>query len=223
VRAVIFDVDGTLVDSNDAHAAAWVTALAEAGFRVEQAHVRRLIGKGGDKLLPQVTGLSEESREGKRISSRRAEIFKTRYVPHLRPFRGARALVRLLRDRGHEVGVATSAKPEELEPLLRIAEVDDLIRLRTSSGDAERSKPDPDIVQAALDRMECRPEDAIMIGDTPYDVEAAGRARVATIALRCGGWPDEDLAGAIAIYDDPEDLRVHYAESPLAGSAVGRT
>jgi HAD superfamily hydrolase (TIGR01509 family) len=216
VRAVIFDVDGTLVDSNDAHAGAWVTALAEAGFRVEQAHVRQLIGEGGDKLLPQVTGVPEDSPKGKRISSRRAEIFKTRYVPHLRPFRGARALVMLLRDYGHEIGVATSAKPEELEPLLRIAEVDDLIRLRASSGDADRSKPDPDIVQAALHRMGRRPEDAIMIGDTPYDVEAAGRAGVATIALRCGGWSDQHLAGAIAIYDDPEDLRVNYEQSPLA-------
>jgi len=222
VRAVIFDVDGTLVDSNDAHAAAWVTALAEAGVRVDKAHVRRLIGEGGDKLLPQVTGLSEDSPRGERIGERRAEIFRTRYLPNLRPFRGARALVMLLRARGHEIGVATSAKPDELEPLLRIAEVDDLIRLRTSSGDADRSKPDPDIVQAALKRMGCRPDDAIMIGDTPYDVEAARRAGVATIALRCGGWPDENLAGAVAIYDDPEDLRVNYERSPLARMAVGR-
>jgi HAD superfamily hydrolase (TIGR01509 family) len=219
----MFDVDGTLVDSNDAHAGAWVTALAEAGFRVEQARVRGLIGEGGDKLLPQLTGVQEDSPQGQRISSRRAEIFKTRHVPHLRPFRGARALVMLLRERGHEIGVATSAKPEELEPLLRIAEVDDLIRLRTSSGDAERSKPDPDIVQAALDRMRCQPDEAMMIGDTPYDVEAAGRAGVATIALRCGGWPDEKLAGAIAIYDDPEDLRLNYERSPLARTPVGRT
>jgi HAD superfamily hydrolase (TIGR01509 family) len=216
VRAVIFDIDGTLVDSNDAHAGAWVTALGEAGFRIEPSRVRQLIGKGGDKLLPQLTGLPKDSPDGERISRRRAEIFRTRYVPHLRPFRGARPLVQLLRDRGYELGIATSATPDELDPLLRIAEVDDLIPHRTSSGDADNSKPDPDIVQAALERLGCDPEDAVMIGDTPYDVEAAGRARVATIALRTGGWADDDLAGAIAIYDDPEDLRAHYEHSPLA-------
>lgn len=216
MRAVILDVDGTLVDSNDAHARAWVDALAEHGHRVAFADVRRLIGMGGDKLLPKVTGLSDESPEGRRISERRSAIFIERYLPALRPTPGARALLERMRRDGLTLVVASSAKADELGPLLEIAGAKHLIEETTSSDDAERSKPDPDIVRAALEKTGCPPGDVLMLGDTPYDVEAATRAGVGTIALRCGGWTDDRLRGAVAIYDDPADLLARWDTSLLA-------
>ena len=215
IRGVILDVDGTLVDSNDAHARAWVEALAEEGIRVEFERVRPLIGMGGDKLLPEISGIEEESPEGKRISERRGEVFKEKYLPSIKPCRGSRELLKRMKGDGLKLVVASSAKEDELDPLLEIAGASGLIEEKTSSDDAENSKPDPDIIQAALDGSGLSPEEAVMLGDTPYDIEAAKKAGVDTVALRCGGWKDEDLAGAIAIYDDPADLLAHYDRSPL--------
>ena len=214
IKAVLFDVDGTLVDSNDAHARAWVEAFAEAGIRVSYDKVRRAIGMGGDKLMPAVAGLSEDSPEGQRIAKRRQEIFAQKYLPHIRPLPGASDLVRALKARAYTLVAASSAKKEELQPLLKIAGVDGLLDAATSSDDAEESKPDPDIVQAALKRAHTQPHEAIMIGDTPYDVEAARAAGVRVIALRSGGWTEEDLRGADAVYDDPADLLANLDDSP---------
>jgi HAD superfamily hydrolase (TIGR01509 family) len=214
-RAVIFDIDGTLVDSNDAHANAWVQAIAESGRRAEFARVRSLIGMGGDKLLPAVTGLSVESPEGKALTKRRAEIFKAEYLPRLEPTRGAQPLLEWLRDDRKKLYVATSAHADELEALLEVAGASKLMEATTSSDDAERSKPDPDIVSAALAQTGCPPESVIMIGDTPYDVEAALRAGIDIIGLRSGGWSDQDLKGALACYDDPAALLEHYDLSPF--------
>jgi HAD superfamily hydrolase (TIGR01509 family) len=223
-RAVLLDIDGTLVDSNDAHAKAWVQALAERGRRVEFSRVRPLIGKGGDKLLPEVTGIDVESEEGQALSERRAEIFRTAFLPQLKPTRGARRLLERLRAENLTLSVATSAKKQEVDDLLRASNTNDLIQTASSSDDAEDSKPDPDIVQASLRKARCTPSDAIMIGDTPYDIEAASRAGVRTIVLRCGGWwSDAQLAGALAIYDDPEDLLQQYESSPLNRSASARS
>ena len=206
MTTVLFDVDGTLVDSNDAHAHAWVKAFAEAGVDVAFASVRRCIGMGGDKLMPQVSGIAEDSPQGKNISARRRAIFKAEFLPHLRPFRDSERLAAALKSRGMTLVAASSAKQDELDPLLDIAGVRPHFAARTSSDDAEESKPDPDIVQAALRRARTDAANAVMVGDTPYDVEAAGRAGVVTIAFRCGGWSDADLAGAIAICDGPWDL-----------------
>jgi phosphoglycolate phosphatase-like HAD superfamily hydrolase len=214
-RRVIFDIDGTLVDSNDAHAHAWVDALAEAGHHVAFTRVRPLIGMGGDKVLPELAGIDEDSPEGKRIATRRGEIFRTRYFPAVRGLPGAQALVSLLVREGHALAVASSARKEELQDLLRCAGVDRLINLRTSSSDTDDSKPDPDVVHAALKQLGADAFEAIMIGDTPYDIEAAGRAGVETIAFRSGGWSDKALKGAIAIYDGPAHLRREYERSPL--------
>jgi HAD superfamily hydrolase (TIGR01509 family) len=204
--AALIDVDGTLVDSNDAHAHAWVKAFAEAGVAVPFDDVRWKIGMGGDKLMPAVSGISEESPQGKRISERRREIFKREFLPRLQPFRGAGPLVAALKSRGVQAVVASSAKKDELERLLQIAHAESLIDDATSSDDAEESKPDPDIVHAALQQANTPPERSVMIGDTPYDIEAAQRAGVAAIAFRCGGWNDAALKGAVAIYDGPWDL-----------------
>jgi HAD superfamily hydrolase (TIGR01509 family) len=215
VNAVLFDVDGTLVDSNDAHAHAWVLAFAEHGVDVDFAEVRRRIGMGGDKLMPQVSGIAEESPQGTAIAARRKQIFRERFLPTLRAFPDAGPLVAAIKARGLRAVAASSAKREELEPLLEIAGAGSLMDETTSSDDAEASKPDPDIVHAALDRAGARAPDAVMIGDTPYDVDAARRAGVAAIAFRCGGWTDADLEGAIAVYDGPWDLLARLDESPL--------
>lgn len=221
--AVIFDVDGTLVDSNDAHAQAWVEALAESGRHVEFVRVRPLIGMGSDKLLPDVSGLAADSREGQAIATRRGEIFMHRFLPRLRPTRGARELVEWLHDDGLKLYVATSAKDEELQPLLQVAGAGRYMEATASSDDAERSKPDPDIVVAALQRTGRPKNEVIMIGDTPYDVEAALRAGINIIALRSGGWRDRDLQHALAIYDDPADLLNHYDLSPFRRPAPARS
>ena len=213
--AVIFDMDGTLVDSNDAHARAWVAAFAEHGITVAYESVRRAIGMGGDKLMPIVAGLQEESPKGKQIARRRAEIFQQVWLPQLLPFPRTRELVERLEDDGFGLAVASSATEEELRPLLRIAGVSDLIPTRTSSDDAEKSKPDPDIVKAALERTGCPADLAIMIGDTPYDVEAALRAGIRIAAFECGGWGRADLKGASEIYRDASDLLDKYDVSIL--------
>jgi len=216
LKAVLFDVDGTLVDSNDAHAQAWVDAFAEAGVEVDYTKVRKSIGMGGDKLMPAVSGIPEDSSQGERISKRRREIFKTKFLPTLQAFPGASELVAAIKDLGLTAVAASSAKKDELRPLLAIAGADSFMDGATSSDDAEESKPDPDIVHAALQRAQARAEEAVMIGDTPYDIEAARKAGVPAIALRCGGWKDEDLKGAAQIYEGPADLLANLDRSLLS-------
>ena len=216
-RGVIFDVDGTLIDSNDAHAHAWVDALCEYGHQVDFARIRPLIGMGGDKLLPEVIGVADDSPEGKAVSGRRADIFRARHLSELRPFPKARELVQRVERDGRKVTVASSATKEDLVALLDKAGLRHLADDSASKDDAERSKPDPDIVHAALGRLGVPPVEVVMVGDTPYDVEAAKRAGIRAIAFRCGGgWTDADFAGAAAIYDGPSDLLAHLDESPIA-------
>ena len=218
IRGVLLDIDGTLVDSNDAHARCWVEALAEYGYKVPVEKIRKLIGKGGDKLLPEVSGIGADTREGKQLTKLHLELFKARYLPHLRPTPGAADLLRHLHDKGLKLVVATSAKEDILESLLKVCGATDLIQGKTSSDDVSHSKPDPDIVHAALVEADLPPAQVLMLGDTPYDIAAAARANVGVIALRCGGWGDKDLAGALAVYEDPADLLIHYATSPLGGA-----
>ena len=216
IHAVIFDVDGTLVDSNDAQARSWVDALKEFGYSVPYEKVRLLIGMGGDKVLPETIGVQKDSEKGKQISKRRGEIFKEKYLPNVQPFPDAQKLLDRMRKQGLKLAIATSAQPDELRPLLQIVGAADLIEDKTSARDVKSSKPDPDVMQVALKRVGYPPNEVVMIGDTPYDIEAARKAGVGTIAFRCGGWSDSDLAGAIAIYNDPADLLAHYDSSPLA-------
>ena len=219
MRTVILDIDGTLVDSNDAHAHAWVAAFADAGITVDYDKVRRSIGMGGDKLMPAVAGIESDSPEGKRISTRRGEIFKDTYLPALRPFPSVRPLMERFIADGYSLAVASSAKEQELQPLLACAGINDLIPHRTSSDDAENSKPEPDIVEAALQKCGCEPQNAIMLGDTPYDIAAATGARVAVVAFESGGWSSDELTGAIAVYKDATDLLARYETSPFAARA----
>ena len=215
VKGVIFDVDGTLVDSNDAHAQSWVDTFAEAGYDVPFDKVRPLIGMGSDKLLPKTIGKTKDSEEGKKLLESRGEIFRTRYLPRLRPFPGSRDLVLRVKRDGLKAIVATSAKDDELKGLLKAAQVDDLMEEKATASDAKRSKPDPDIVQAAIDESGISPRHLVMIGDTPYDVEAAAKAAVRTIGFLSGGWTEKELKGAVEIHEGPADLLAHYDSSLL--------
>jgi HAD superfamily hydrolase (TIGR01509 family) len=219
---VILDVDGTLVDSNDAHARSWVDAFAAFGITVAYEDVRRSIGMGGDKLMPAVSNLTEDSDQGRLVAARRAELFKSTWLPRLRPFPRVRELLQRFVEDGFTLAVASSAKQEELKPLLEAAGVADLISTHTSSDDASRSKPDPDIVTAALKESGAQPERAIMLGDTPYDMEAARRAGVHAVAFECGGWSRTELPAAAEIYADAADLLDRYESSIFCRLAPAR-
>jgi HAD superfamily hydrolase (TIGR01509 family) len=220
VEGVLLDVDGTLIDSNDAHARSWSEALKEFGRDVPPEKIRPLIGKGGDKLLPELLGTDADSDTGRAFSARRAEIFRGTYIPHLRPTPGATELIQRFRKEELKLVIATSAAKEELDAMLRHVGLDDLVEKRTSSDDADHSKPDPDIIQAALKKGSLHSSGAILIGDTPYDVEAASRAGVDTVAFLCGGWTAGALEGAIAIYEDPADLLRRFTSSPFSCAAL---
>ena len=223
LRGVLLDIDGTLLDSNDAHASSWADVFAEFGYHIRFEHVRPLVGMGGDKLVPILTGLDHESPRGKQLTQRKKAIFDEKYLPRLRPTRGARRLLEHMLAEGLTLVIATSAGKDEMRQLLDRAGVADLIHGATSSGDVESSKPDPDVIGAALKEGRLGADEVVMIGDTPYDIAAATKAGVPTIALRCGGWWDDlALGGAVAIYSDPADLLAQYDESPLSNLEVGR-
>lgn len=216
LKAAILDVDGTLILSNDAHARAFVEAAERMGIAAEYREIRRLIGMGGDKLIPRVFGFEQESERGEELERLKGEIFTERYLPGLEPTAGSRALLERLRADGLRLVVATSASKDALQGLLERAGVADLVDEATSAGDVEETKPAPDPIEAALEQAGCEAEEVVMIGDTPYDVEAATRAGVRIVAVRSGGWQDEELRGAAAIYDDPADLLRNIEGSPFA-------
>ncbi|HSH55882.1 MAG TPA: HAD family hydrolase [Candidatus Limnocylindrales bacterium] len=210
IQGILFDVDGTLVDSNDQHAHSWVEAFAAHGYDVPYEDVRRLIGMGGDKLIQSLQpGLNDEEGVGKEIKELRSKTFLEKYAPTLKPTNGARDLVLAVQGLGLQTMVASSAKQDELDALLTAANVQDLLTEATTSDDAENSKPDPDIIHVALNKIGLKPSEVGMIGDTPYDIEAATKAGVACVVLRSGGWSDRDLSDAFAIYNDPADLLAH--------------
>lgn len=213
---VLLDIDGTLIDSNDAHAHAWHDVLREFGYEIEYSRVRRLIGMGGDNLLPAAIGEKEDSELGMRIGKRRSEIFEQRYLPHIQAFPKTPELLARLDACGYKLAVATSSGKKQLAALLRIAQAEPYLDAKTSADDAERSKPDPDIIAAALAKIGCPRDAVLMLGDTPYDIEAAAKAGIATVALRSGGWDDSALKAALAIYDDPADLLENFDRSPFA-------
>jgi HAD superfamily hydrolase (TIGR01509 family) len=220
VKAVIFDIDGTLIDSVDLHAAAWREALRHFGHERPFEEVRAQIGKGGDLLMAALLPEDEVRRRGKEIEEYRLELFKQEYLQRVKPFPMVRELFERIKADGKRIALASSAKQQELGRYKQIAGVEDLIDAETSSDDAEKSKPHPDIFEAALGRLRgIEAADAIAVGDTPYDAQAAGKIGLRTIGLLCGGWPEAELrgAGCIAIYRDPADLLSHYGQSPLAG------
>ena len=218
-RAIIFDVDGTLIDSVDHHARAWQDAFAEIGHEIALPELRGQIGKGGDQLMPVFLSPDELEESGKALETRRGEILKQRYLGRIKAFPDVRALFERIRADGTKIILASSAKSEELTTYKEIAGIADLVDAETTSDDAEKSKPHPDIFHAALAAipgLEAR--DAIVVGDTPYDAEAAAKAGLRSVGVLCGGFPEAGLreAGCIAIFADPAQLLAQYAGSPLA-------
>lgn len=211
IEAVIFDVDGTLVDSVDLHAESWERAFARFGKDIPFEALRSQIGKGGDQLLPVFLDDAELKRIGADIEAARGEIFKSEYLRRVKGFPACPDLFAALRARGLRIALASSAKSDELKAYKRVAGIDGMTDVETSSDDAERSKPHPDIFSAALEKLGLPGERALVIGDTPYDAEAARRAGIASVGVLCGGFAGADIraAGAHRIYRDPADLLAH--------------
>jgi HAD superfamily hydrolase (TIGR01509 family) len=217
-KAVIFDVDGTLIDSVDLHAAAWVETFRHFGLVVGHGAVRSQIGKGGDQLMPVFVPRNMLEERGGELDKFRGDLFKRDYLQQARAFPGVRALFERIRAAGQTVVLASSGKADEVERYQEIAGIKDLVQAATTSDDAERSKPHPDIFEAALRKLAPLPAaEAVVVGDSPYDAEAASKAGLRTVGVLCGGFPEGDLraAGCVAVYRDPEDLLRHYERSPL--------
>lgn len=215
LKAVIFDVDGTLVDSNDLHIEAWREAFAHYGIGLTYEQVHEQIGKGGDQLIPVFCSEEQVAKFGEELDKLRGEIFARDYLPQAKPFPKVRDLFERLRADGLQIGLATSAKEVELKTHLKNLGIEDLIDGATSADDADHSKPCPDIFEAARGRLdEVYAAEALVVGDTPYDAIAAARAGMRTIALLSGGFSEETLreAGAIALCVDVADLLERYEE-----------
>ncbi|WP_284734468.1 HAD family hydrolase [Sphingosinicella terrae] len=214
IGAVLFDVDGTLVDSNDLHAAAWQQAFSHFGVELSVDEIRAQIGKGGDNLIPALLPAELVERCQAQIEDYRSTLFQRDYLPRAVPFPGIRPLFeRLYRDRVRIV-LATSAKAAELDFHRNLIGSSDLIFAATSKDDVEHSKPCPDIFAAAIEKVDSvDPGRIVVVGDSPWDVKAAEAAGLRAVALRCGGFPEPALieAGARLILDDPRDLLARYA------------
>jgi HAD superfamily hydrolase (TIGR01509 family) len=202
------------------HAQAWQQALRKFGHDIAFEQIRRQIGKGGDQLLPVFLSEQELKKKGEEIMQYRSRLFKENYLPKVKPFPKVRELFEKIKAHGQQVALASSAKGDELKDFERIANIEDLVEVETSSADAERSKPHPDIFEAALGRLgkKVNREQVIVVGDSPHDSEAAKRADLRAVGVLCGGFPETDLwaAGCIAIYQGPEDLLRRYETSLLA-------
>lgn len=217
--AILFDIDGTLLDSVDLHARAWREAFLAFGKDIPFDVVRSQIGKGGDQLLPVFLSPSELAASGKEIERWRSDWWKLRYMHEVKPFPGVRPLFIAVRNRGWTPVLASSAKDDELSFYVRVLEIGDLIEATTSKDDVARSKPHPDIFAAALDRVPDRDrKGSWVVGDSPWDALAASRLRLPVLGVRCGGFPEEELrkAGADPIFDGPADLLAHLDRSPFA-------
>jgi HAD superfamily hydrolase (TIGR01509 family) len=215
---VLFDVDGTLVDTNDLHAAAWREAFLNFGLDKPLDEIRWQIGKGGDNLIPSLfPDLSEARRE--EIEEFRSELFKRDYLPRATPFPGVRDLFERLAADGIRIVLASSSHAEEVDFHLSLIACADLVEATTSRDDVENSKPCPDIFAAALGRVAPLGADQVaVVGDTPWDAKAAGKLGLRTIGFRSGGFPDEALAeaGACELYDGPSDLLARFDGSVFA-------
>jgi phosphoglycolate phosphatase-like HAD superfamily hydrolase len=219
IKAVLFDVDGTLIDSVDLHARAWQEALARFGYEVAFEAVRSQIGKGGDQLMPVFVPKKDLESRGEELETYRGDLFKRKYLPRVRPFPSVRELFQRLRADDKKLVLASSGKVDEVKRYIDIAGIADLIDASTSSDEVERSKPFGDIFAAALAKAApAGAEEALVVGDTPYDAEAAGKVGLRTVGVLCGGFPEADLraAGCTGIFKDPADLLACYGQSPLA-------
>jgi HAD superfamily hydrolase (TIGR01549 family) len=218
IKAVIFDIDGTLVDTVDLHAQAWKEAFKRYGKDIPFEQIRHQIGKGGDQLMPVFFSREELDEFGEEMEEYRSELFKRDFLPRARAFPKVRDLFERIKKDDKRIALASSAKEDELAAYKKIARIEDLVEEESSADDAERSKPHPDIFKAALEQLKLSsPDEAVVVGDTPYDAEAAGKLKLRTIGLLSGGFPEKELraAGCTAIYDDAADLLAHYDETMI--------
>ncbi|MDB5543114.1 MAG: phosphorylated carbohydrates phosphatase [Hyphomicrobiales bacterium] len=220
-KAVIFDVDGTLIDSNELNTAAWVAAFRHFRLDVRPEDIRKRMGMGSDQLLKALFSSDQLGDRQDELRHYRAKIFARDYQPRCCAFPEVRALFKRIKENGQSIVLGSSASRDDLDKNMQIAKIADLVDFTVSADDAEHSKPCPDIFMAALKKVEpLTPADAIVVGDTPYDAQAAQKIGLATIGLLCGGFPESELraAGCCAIYRDPEHLLREFSRSPIHGS-----
>jgi HAD superfamily hydrolase (TIGR01549 family) len=215
MTAAILDVDGTLVDTNYQHAIAWYRAFRRHGVVPPLWRIHRHIGMGGDQLVDAVAGHGVERENGDDIREAEGELY-LQLIDEVAPFEGARELIVELKRRGHAVVLSSSAKQDEVDRYLDLLDVREVADGWTTSADVEATKPEPDLVRAALDEAET--DDAVMVGDTVWDVKAAARAGIETLAVLTGGFSDAELrdAGALDVFDSVLELRSSLDGTPLA-------
>lgn len=218
IKAVLFDIDGTLVDSNDYHVTAWEEAFSEIDARFDRQIIHAQVGKGTDMLVP--TLLPEIDEDGEeQLGEAHSHVFKSKFLNKVKPFPGARELLERVQQAGQRVVLASSASKAELEHYIELLDATGIVSETTCSDDVENTKPAPDIFATALKKVApLSAEEVIVVGDTPYDIEAARKCGIAAIGLRSGKFADKVLqeAGAVASYDDVAALLQDYNQSPLA-------
>lgn len=214
LQAFIFDIDGTLVDSNELHVQSWDRAFRHFDKTFPIEALRDQIGKGSDQYIPEFLTPDEFERFGKQLDDYRSEIFRKEYLPKVHPFPKVHELLERIKDDGKRIVLASSGKEKDTKYYVDLLKIDKLVEGWTSGDEAERSKPAPDIFTACVDKFKLARNESIVIGDTRFDVEAAARAGLRTIGLTCGGTDANILraAGALAVYTDPADLLAHYDE-----------
>jgi len=215
IEAVLCDIDGTLVQSNWLHAAAWKDAFAQLDIDLPLEDVRRQIGKGGDELIPVFVPWWKRKAVEQPLKKYREFLFRDRYLSQVKPFPKVRDLLQRMQQSGIKVSLATSAHQREVEDYKKIANIEDLVEKSSSADDASHSKPHPDIFEATLKKLGVKPRNALALGDTPYDAEAAGKADVWTVGVTTGGWTEKELlaAGCIEVYRDVADLLENFERS----------
>ena len=214
-KAVIFDVDGTLVDTVDLHTQAWVEAFKQEGYDIPYDELRQQIGKGGEKIVADFLSPEEVEKVGENITEFRKEFYQDKLISQSRPFDRVRELFERLKQDEIKIVLASSARPGSLDYYQEILKIKDLIDGATSTEDVEESKPAPDIFIAALDKLKgIEASDVIVVGDSPYDAQAASKIDLRTVGVLCGGFSEETLkeSGCIAIYKNPADILEKYQE-----------
>ena len=217
IKALLCDIDGTLVQSNWLHAEAWCKAFAEIGIDLEIEEVRRQIGKGGDELIPVFVPWWKRKCVEEPLKAYRSFLFRSVYLDQVEPLPRVREFLLKLKEAGIRPALASSASQQDLKDYKKIAGMEDLIEEESSSDDANRAKPHPDIFEAALKRLKLNAKDCLALGDTPYDAEAAGKAGLWTIGVTTGGWSKDDLlaAGCVEVYENVGELLDRFDESAL--------
>jgi HAD superfamily hydrolase (TIGR01509 family) len=216
VGAAIIDVDGTLVDTNYHHAIAWYRAFRDGGVVLALWRIHRHIGMGGDQIVPALTGADYEREHGEEVRAAEKRHYMA-LIDEVEPMQRARDLLQELRRRGHSVVLASSAKADEVDHYLDLLDARELADGWTTSADVSATKPEPDLVIAALEKARAPASEAVMIGDSPWDAKAAQRAGVRTLGVMTGGFCEDELldAGAMKVYESVAELCRELDSTPL--------